>query len=75
MRKKIGLAFAVVLTLAALQWAVASVDTQPAAQKATEEAVEHCPEGKTQCPKSDAANCPKGASSEACPYASGATKS
>ncbi|MBI2503624.1 MAG: hypothetical protein HYW07_10385 [Candidatus Latescibacteria bacterium] len=75
MRKKIGLAFAVVLTLAALQWAVASVDIQPAAtQKVTEEAVEHCPEGKAQCPKSDAASCPKGSEAANCPY-SGATKS
>ena len=67
MRKKIGLAFAIVFTLAALQWAVASVDTQPAATApTTEEAVQHCPEGKAQCPKSDAAKCP---------YSSSVTKS
>lgn len=67
MRKKIGLALATILTLAALQWAVASVETQPAATQVQQEAVKSCPMDKSQCPKSSD---PAGAQTSGahCPY-------
>jgi len=81
MRKKISFALAAILTVAALQWAVASVDTQPAA---TQQVVtgttkvsadgKSCPTDKSGCDKASAAACPtKGeatatsASATACP--------
>jgi len=71
MRKKIGLALTTILTLAALQWAVASVETKPAATQVQEEAVKTCPD-KSKCPMSDPAKCPdpgKAQTSEShCPF-------
>jgi hypothetical protein len=80
MKKKIGFAVAAILTVVALQWAVASVDTQPAS---TQQVVtgttqvnaegKTCPKDGTTCDKASAAACPKGeakttsTSAAACP--------
>ena len=64
MRKKIGLALAAIVTLVALQWAVASVDTQPAL---TQQGLAHqikagaaqSSQDPAQCPVTDKASCSK----------------
>jgi hypothetical protein len=72
MKKKIGFAVAAILTIVALQWAVASVDTQPAAtQSVVSGTTQVNAEGKV-CPKEGTAACPKGeatatSTSAACP--------
>lgn len=77
MRKKIGFAFAAILTVAALQWAVASVDTQPAATQQVVSGKTVSADAKT-CPTGETASCPKGAAgcdkaaSASCPTAEGA---
>lgn len=75
MRKKIGLAFVAIFTLVALQWAVASVDTQPAAtQQVVSGKTVQSADGKVGCDKAASASCPKGeattttsASTSTCP--------
>ncbi|MBM3277268.1 MAG: hypothetical protein FJY95_04200 [Candidatus Handelsmanbacteria bacterium] len=65
MRKKIGFALAAILTVAALQWAVASVDTQPAATQqvvtgTTKVSAAACPtKGEATATSASATACPK----------------